>query len=233
MRIRKSFTLIELLVVIAIIAILAAMLLPALSKAREKARAISCVSNQKQIMLATILYRDDNQDWFKAWNVNEGAAPFTTFCTHNKFLDGKVMKCPSIAVDTKPDETTKWYCYGVYRYDCGKDWYNTHKDEYGDCGNGNIDGINSTYYNFGAMKKPSEFILWCDTLRNKSYSSHSLAMEWCFGIDQLTEGANAALLHNERCNVAYADGHVGSLSEGQLRTYGFTPIVTASGDTRQ
>ena len=78
MRIRKSFTLIELLVVIAIIAILAAMLLPALSKAREKARAISCVSNQKQIMLATSLYRDDNQDWFKAWNVNEGAAPFTT-----------------------------------------------------------------------------------------------------------------------------------------------------------
>ena len=66
---KSNFTLVELLVVIAIIAILASMILPALRSALDKARAISCTSNQKQLGTATFLYTDDNKGYMPCHGV--------------------------------------------------------------------------------------------------------------------------------------------------------------------
>ena len=82
---KKGFTLIELLVVIAIIAILAAMLLPALSRAREKARQAVCISNLKQIGIALFLYAEDNNGYIP------------------RYIDG--------ALDTLPNVWNHWHVH--------------------------------------------------------------------------------------------------------------------------
>src|SRR5262249_14447511 len=76
---RRAFTLIELLVVIAIIAILASLLLPALARAKEKARSIKCLSNEKQIGLGYLLYASDNSDYLPLAAHEGDAAPCQWF----------------------------------------------------------------------------------------------------------------------------------------------------------
>ena len=206
---RSVFTLIELLVVIAIIAILAAMLLPALSKAREKARQTSCVNILKQMALTMRLYADDYDDYVPTSRPPSTAFPKTAFFEAGYALDPTLFQRSNLKNSDgtpKPSVPLCPTCVGFggqhfksqANSDVVLDLNSTTRGGYGM----NIQtgyAKSATEWSANAIgrylewKRPASTWMFCDS------PVEVIASNWWFG-----------WWHNDKCNAALFDGHVES-----------------------
>ncbi len=189
---RGAFTLIELLVIIAVIAILAGLLLPALSRAKETARATQCLSQMRQIGLAVRLYAEDNEDEFPrsqhsafshgqlTWGRAVAAQLGFTTTTWTNLLTG-VYHCPS------DRRTTPWsYGLNVY-FELGPD------DDF--------EGKPQTWRRTSAVPNPSATVLFAE---NASSADHIMPNFWTAPQDAVDV---ASRRHGKRANYTFVDGH--------------------------